>query len=80
MNHHRAELPLLRAHIEEAPEEDPIVKPPNLTNGDGEENNSSDHNPDPNNNPGDGSKVEQADPGMALTQAISDLTKLVKTD
>ena len=80
MNCHQAESPLLRAHIEEAPKEDPIVEPPNPADSDSENNNGSNHNPDPDNNPGDGSEAEKADPGMALAQAISDLAKLVKTD
>ena len=80
MNYHWAESPLPRDHTEEAPKEDPIVKPPNLADGDGEDNNGSNHNPDPDNNPGNGSKAEQADPGMAPAEAISDLAKLVKTD
>ena len=85
MNHQQAKSSLPRAHTKEAPKEDPIVEPPNPADGDCEDNNGSDHNPDPNkNNPGseagDGSKAEQADPGMALAQAISDLAKSLKTD
>ena len=61
---------LAEAHIEEAPEEDLKVKPPHPANGNGKDNNSSDYNPDPENNPGgkakDGSEVGQANPTVAL--------------